>query len=123
MSDLIAFIIFLVSLGGAAVILWRKMPLLLTVKATNGKNGGVGILDAVSESTRKMRNSSKITSVVSEKVLHKTLSKTRIFALKTENKTSEWLKQLRKRSEVHKEKFSEPYWEQFKKNTKEEKDD
>ena len=43
MSDLIAFIIFLVSLGGAAVILWRKMPLLLTVKATNGKSGGGGI--------------------------------------------------------------------------------
>ena len=123
MSDLIAFIIFLVSLGGAAVILWRKMPLLLTVKEMSGKNEGSGILDVVSESTKKLRNSNKVKSLVPEKVLQKTLLKTRVLALKTENKTSEWLEQLRKRSDIHKEKFSQPYWDQFKKDTKEEKDD
>ena len=123
MSDFIALIIFLLGLGGMAVILWRKMPLLLTVEEPSGKSEESGILDAVAETTKKLRNSDKVKSVDPEKVLHKTLSKTRVLALKTENKTGEWLKQLRKRSDIRKEKFSEPYWNQFKKNTKEEEDD
>lgn len=122
MSNLIALVIFLVSLIGTTVILWRKMPFLLAIKVMSGKNKGLGMLGAVSESTKKMRNSNTVKSVTPEKVLHKTLSKTRIFALKTENKTGEWLEQLRKRSKAHKEKFSQPYWDQFKKDTKEEDD-
>ncbi|MCH8986703.1 hypothetical protein IIA94_00845 [Patescibacteria group bacterium] len=123
MSDLIALVIFLLGLGGTAVILWRKIPLLLTVKEMNGKSEGFWILGSVSESTKKLCNLGRVKSVDPEKVLHKTLSKTRVLALKTENKTGEWLAQLRKRSKAHKEKFSEPYWDQFKKNTKEEEDD
>lgn len=123
MSDLIAFVIFLVSLIGTTVILWRKIPFLLTAKEMSRKNEGLGILGAVSETTKKLRNSNKVKSVVPEKVLQKTLSKTHVLALKTENKTGEWLKQLRMRSKAHKEKFSQPYWDQFKKDAKEEKDD
>ena len=123
MSNLLALVIFLLGLSGTAVILWRKIPLLLTLKEMDGKSGGSGILDAVSETTKKLRNSDKIKSVDPEKVLQKTLSKTRVLALKTENKTGEWLAQLRKRSKAHKEKFSKPYWDQFKKDTKEKKDD
>ena len=111
MGSTIALFIFFGSVVGIGTIVWRKLPLLLEVD-TGEQDTGFGNL--IFQSTRKFRDSDKV-KATSEKVLHKTLSKTRVIAMKTESKTGAWLEGLRKRSEQRKQKFSEAYWDQFKK--------
>jgi len=111
MATIIAVIILFASFIGALVIIWRKFPLLVELSQDQEMTG---VRDLVVRSTRRLRDSENI-KTVPEKVLQKTLSKTRVLAMKTESKTGEWLNQLRKRSEKKKEQFSEEYWNQFKK--------
>ncbi|MCH7605105.1 hypothetical protein IID24_03920 [Patescibacteria group bacterium] len=111
MATIISVIILFASFIGGLVIIWRKFPLL--VELSQGQEV-TGVRDFVVRSTKRLRDSENIRAVP-EKVLQKTLSKTRVLAMKTESKTGEWLSQLRKRSKEKKEKFSKEYWDQFKK--------
>ncbi len=69
-----------------------------------------GLREAVSEATGTLSKSEKLESLKPEKLLHKALIKTRILALKTDNKTSAWLENLRERSKEKEGRFKDAYW-------------
>lgn len=111
MSSLITLVIFLGSLAGIVAILYRKIPLLLALSSKED----IGINEFVKKGAQNVAAPEKLKPTVTEKVLQKALSKTRMLALKTENQTGKWLEKLRVRSQERKSKFVESYWEQFKK--------
>lgn len=102
MIEIIFTIILFVGLIGMSVIIFRKIPVLLELKPEEIKPGA---LEKIKE---KIKNNGTLRSFSKEILLHKILSKFRILTLKTENKTSAWLKQLR---EKNKNKFSEDFWD------------
>lgn len=112
MANIIALILFAIGLSGMTVILRRKIPLLLEM-SPRGEKGEVKEL--ILKAKEKMAESEKVKALSLEKALHKALSKTRILALKTENKTGTWLEQMRARSQEKKENLSDDYWKQLKK--------
>jgi len=112
-STTVALIIFLGSLGGIIFLTWRKMPLLLA-KGVQPSGGNERFRDLVVKSTERIRRAEHL-RVGPERMLQKTISKTRSLATKTESKTGEWIDQMQKKSKERKEKFSEEYWSQFKK--------
>ncbi len=104
MFILIITIIFTASFLGMAVILLRKVPVLVglkknEVKARQGLASSV--FSEVFEGTKR---------ISFEKYLHKILSKIRILTLKTDNKTSIWLQKLRQKSQERTKSFSDDYW-------------
>jgi len=100
MLEIFASIIFIVSLVIVGVIIKRKIPVLAALP----------LLEL--EPKKKNRLSSFSRSVFLQKIL----SKVRILILKTDNKTSEWLRQLKEKAKENKTKFSENYWDKLKKN-------
>jgi len=102
MLEIISLIIFIVSLIGIVVIIKRKIPVLLQLNPQEAK---AGIF-----SKFKMK-----TPASKELFLHKILSRVRILMLKTDNKTTEWMKRLRKKSQENNEKFSDSYWDKLRK--------
>ena len=76
----------------------------------NVKFGGL-----IEKSRARVRISQRLQSETAQRVLYKTLSRTRKIATKTEQKTNQWIDQLQKRSKDKKREFSEDYWSQFKK--------
>lgn len=114
MSNFITLAIFLGSLAGIIAILYRKIPLLLELLPEKD----IGINEFVKKGAQNVVAPEKLKPTVTEKVLQKALSKTRMLALKTENQTGKWLEKLRQSSQERKNKFAESYWEQFKKKKK-----
>lgn len=53
-----------------------------------------------------------------ENLLHKILSEFRVLVLKTDNRTCEWLKQLRERSQKKRFGEDDKYWKKLRKSTK-----
>ncbi|MEK7510219.1 MAG: hypothetical protein AAB567_01525 [Patescibacteria group bacterium] len=113
--NIVPLIAFLGSLVGILVILYRKVPVLLQLPPDGA---GLKIQDFVPGMIRKIAKSERWKKIALEKVLQKILSKARVLALKTENRTGEWLEKLRQRSQERKTRFTESYWEQFKKKAK-----
>ena len=100
--ELIAIFIFIISLIGLVVIILKKIPVLIQLvpqEAQPKHDSGL----------KKGTLNSK------ELFLHKILSKVRILTLKTDNKTTEWMKKLREKSQEDKIKFSENYWDKLRK--------
>jgi hypothetical protein len=94
-------------------VIGRKIPVLLTFPA---KQQGDSIKEILQNANGKIQDSVPFRVVSSPNLLlQKLLSRARIFSLKTENKTSQWLEQLRKKSQEKKALFSEDYWKQLKK--------
>lgn len=110
MGQLINLFIVLGSFIALVFILYRKIPLLLELSSEEIK-----MRDVIKQGIRKVASSQKIRR---DRVLHSTLVKARSLASKTETHTSEWLEKLRKKSETHKEDFTESYWEQLRKKKK-----
>ncbi|MDP2664025.1 MAG: hypothetical protein Q8P08_01130 [bacterium] len=112
MIELIALIVFFVSLAGILVVAFRKIPQLLELP-----EAGPLTLD-----WKKLRGRAKglpfLENLSFDLLLQKTLSKFKIITLKTENRTSNLLQRLREDSK--KKKFGEDdnYWEEIKKLTK-----
>ena len=111
--ELIATVIFLGSIFGMGVILFRKIPVLakLTLEITEEKEGIFSRLKG------KIKNLFPLKSSSPEIFLQRILSKIRILALKTENKTSTILERLRTRKMEEKENENDNYWEELKKST------
>jgi hypothetical protein len=103
MLEIISLIIFVISLAGIAFIIKRKLPVLMQLSP---EESGPGIFSKF-----------KIKTVPGSKelFLHKILSKIRILMLKTDNKTTEWMKRLREKSQENNTKFSDSYWDKLKK--------
>lgn len=95
-------IILIISVLGITVIIRRKIPVLLEIKPQETSPGVPGRF--------KIKNAGS-----KELFLHKILSKVRILVLKTDNKTTEWMKRLRQKSQENNEKFSDDYWDKLRK--------
>ena len=113
MQEITASIAFFVSLASLGYVVGRKVPLLLTFPAKQERDS---MKEIFQEATGKIQYSALFKAVSSPNLLlQKLLSKARIFSLRTENKTSQWLEKLRKRSQEKKVLFSEDYWKQLRK--------
>jgi hypothetical protein len=99
MLEISLSIIFLASLMGMFFMVKKKLPILANLSSVE--------LSPVAPKEETFSKKSLF--------LQKVLSKFRILVLKTDNKTNEWLKELRKRSLENKTKFSESYWDNLKK--------
>jgi len=113
--ETIALIIFSGSLIGMAVIIFRKIPALVELPEILPQKGERELFPKLKEKI-KILNPFKFFSY--EIFLQKILSKIRILSLKTENKTFNWLKQLRTKAKIRKN-LDANYWEEIKKIKKE----
>ena len=107
MLEIIALLIFLVSFIGMGVIIYRKIPVLVSLVPEEIKPK----IKSLEEIKEKIKRNGSFSL---RKFLEKTLSKFRILTLKTENKTSNLLFKLRQKSIEEKNKFSEDYWKRVK---------
>jgi len=110
---LILLFVALGSLGGIVFILYRKIPALLALNQEE-----IRMRDFVRQGIKKIPVLQKIKP---EEILRGTLAKARTIASQTKIQKTEWLGKLRKKTEQHKEEFSESYWDQLRKKTKRKK--
>ncbi|MCP6726730.1 MAG: hypothetical protein KJI69_01680 [Patescibacteria group bacterium] len=82
-----------------------------------------GLREVISDATDTLANSEKLQPLKPEKLLQKALSKTRVLALKTDNKTSAWLENLRERSKEKEGRFKDAYWSQLREGKKSQKEE
>jgi hypothetical protein len=111
-SNLLGFIIFIVSFFGLIIFVLRKIPVLteLSVVVESLQKGEAS----------KLKNFPGLKSFSWDLFLQKTVSHIRVLSMKTDTKTFNWLKNLRERNQ--KEKLgNENYWEEIKKSTEEKK--
>ncbi len=106
MLIIIAIILFIFSVSGMVILAYRKGPE-VAMFVPNPDPEPSAIINL------KNKLGSKL--IPSELFWHKFLSKIRILVLKTDNKTSEWMRRLREKSVQNKTKFAENYWEKLRK--------
>jgi len=109
MLELIAAIILIIGLIGVAVVIFRKIPVLVGLPLQEIEKSMV-----LGELKDKIRNNGTLKSFSGEILLQKLLSKIRVLTLKTDKKTDSWLIKLRQRSLEKKKKFSADYWKKLK---------
>jgi len=108
MLVLITTIIFFVSIIGMGIIVFRKIPVLAELSPQETELGH-------SKRFRdKIKNNRAFRLFSGELILQKTLSIIKILTLRTENKTSAWLANSRRRALKKKDKFSDDYWRRLK---------
>jgi len=113
MIELIAAIILFGSLIGMGVIIFRKIPVLLTLpEILLQKESFISKLKERLKKLNPFRNFSY------EIFLQKILTKIRIISLKIDNKISNWLQKLREKYQKNKTKEKDNYWEEVKKEIK-----
>ena len=108
-------IILIGSSIGLNTIIFKKIPVLSTLSETEVKE------DKESSRTRLIKRVGKLNpfkDFSNEEFLQKILTKVRILSVKTDNKTSNWLKKLKKNSQRKKIKEDDNYWDEIKKATK-----
>jgi len=113
MIELIATIIFFTSLVALAMIVFRKIPVLLELPETAPSQFNW------KELLIKIKNLLPFRNFSFEVFLQKILSKIRILSLKTDSKTSSWLQKLREKKQRKKFGEDDNYWKKVKKSTKE----
>ncbi|MDP2926955.1 MAG: hypothetical protein Q8N65_02375 [bacterium] len=121
--EIIAKIVLVGSLIGMLVIFFRKVPLLADMPKTTSvfeKRGNAWLI-LFRKLKEKLKNLPFLKDFSSEIFLQKILSSFRVFALRLENKTAQWLEILRKRSRENKtpEKKDDKYWEALEEKKKE----
>lgn len=112
MLGIIFSIIFSIGLLGMGIIIYRKLPKLVSLPEKSFSP--LSFKELVSE--LKESNSDSLFSV--ELVLQKVLAKVRIIILKSDNKTSHWLQSSRQRSQKNKFGENDTYWKDIKKLTR-----
>ena len=113
MQEITASIALVTSLASLGYIIGRKVPLLLKFPA---RHQGDSLWEILQNAKAKIQESAPFKRISSPQVfLQAILSKARIFSLRTENKTSQWLESLRKKAQEKKAAFSDDYWQQLKK--------
>jgi len=109
--ELISIVIFILSLAGMAVILWRKIPALCKLPERE--------FAFYNSLTVKIGKGIKRIPVVKnfsyDLYLQKTLSKVRVLTMKTENKTGHWLERLRQKNSKKNQTNNDDYWDTLKK--------
>ncbi len=111
----ISFVVILLgSLIGLTVMMLIKVPLLVELVPVEKE------LEIFRKINQKIKTHGLVKSFSKELILHRVLSKFRVFTIRTENKTSDLLVNLRQRSIKKKNegdlnsKFSEDYWKKVK---------
>ena len=118
MIELIATIILVGSLLGMAVILFRKIPVLVKLPEYNPSNALVFFpVKWCKNLKEKIKNISVFKSFSSEIFLQKILSKIRVLSLRVENKIASRLQKLREKALKKKNLENDNYWEELKKPT------
>lgn len=113
-QEITASIFLVTSLASLGYVVGRKVPLLLKFPA---RQEGDSLQEMFLNAKTKIQGSTHLKGISSPHMLLQTLlSKARIFSLRTENKTSQWLESLRKKSQEKKAAFSDDYWQQLKKS-------
>lgn len=113
MITLIATIVLIFSLMGMALIISRKIPILLSLPEIVLEEENL-----TSKLKRKIKELNPFKNFSYEMFLQKTLMRIRILTLKTDNKTFNWLKKLREKYQKNKIKKDDNYWEEIKKEIK-----
>lgn len=109
----ISTIIFVVSVLGITIILFRKIPLLAELTVSEKEKTGFFVKMKDRILNQRIRR-----TLSGEVILQKLLSKIRVITLKTENKTNSWLSRLRQKSLEKKNNFSGEYWKKIKEKDK-----
>ena len=116
MAELIAAITLIGSILGMAIIIFRKIPILVQLPETPS-------IPSFGKRFRKIFEKIRITKHFKlpsfEIFLQKILSKIKILTLKIETKTENWLRKLREKTQKKKE--NDKYWQELKKSIDEEK--
>jgi len=98
MIQLIIFIIFMLSLSGLALIVWRKIPELMELPI----NGKVGV-DKPKFISKLERRLVKIFSIFQQHIiLHKILFSLKLIVSKIEHRIDIWLSSIRKNAQKKK---------------------
>ena len=110
-----ASVILLLSTAGLLYFAVKKIPVLLTYPAREEGNSQRDYLKKFIAGVRDSKHLHRVSSP--DIFVQNVLSKTRIAALKTENKTGQILESLRKKSQEKNgnSKFSDGYWKKLKK--------
>ena len=111
LAELIFLSILVFSFLGISVILFRKIPALVSLPETS-QGTGQPLVKKIRET---VKNIPGLKSVPYELYLQKILSKVRVLTMKTENKTGNWLEKLRKRANQKNHFDSDDYWEELRK--------
>ncbi|UZE92893.1 MAG: hypothetical protein ACKKMV_03730 [Candidatus Nealsonbacteria bacterium] len=98
---------------GLGIIIVRKIPVLSTLPETAVKKESLTPI-----LIEKIRKLNPFKNFSYEKSLQEILTKVRILSLKTDKKTSNWLKKLRENSQRKKIREDDNYWDEIKKATK-----
>jgi energy-converting hydrogenase Eha subunit A len=112
MISIIVFIVFLLSLIVLAVIVFRKMPLLLQLPEAEPSRF------SWKESLMRIKDLLPVGNFSFEIFLQKILSRIRVLTLKTDNKTSGWLQKLRERGQKRKFDEDDNYWREIRNHTR-----
>ena len=111
-SESVALVLLVVSALGLGVMIRRKIPLLRIYTVNSESN----LKGAVNKLTDRLKENTMLKDILTPEILlQRILSKIRIFALRTEAKSSEYLESLRRRAQEKKQQFSENYWGQIRK--------
>ena len=110
---LVAEVIFIGSSIGLGGIIFKKIPVLSALSKKEIKEE-----DKKPKLTERLRKVKFFRKLSYEKFLQKFLTKVRILSLKTDNKTSSWLKKLKDNSQRKKITEDDKYWDEIKKATK-----
>jgi hypothetical protein len=113
MAELIAIIILVCSLIGMGVIVFRKIPILLTLPEDLPQKESF-----ISKLKERLKKLNPFRNFSYEIFLQKVLTKIRILSLKADNKTFNWLQKLREKYKKTKIEEKDNYWEEVKKEIK-----
>ena len=111
MIELIFTIVLLISLIGVGVILFRRMPDLVSLPEQPILLQKV-VIFKIKQGVRRLPG---IRGFSYEIYLQKVLSRIRVLTLKTDSKTSGWLERLRQRQTKNNGSNNDKYWEELKK--------
>jgi len=113
-SEIIAGIIFLGSLTGIGIILFRKIPVLLTLAEIKIEKKEESLILKLK---REIKELNPFKNFSYEIFLQKVLTQIRILTLKTDTQTFNWLQRLRKKYQKKKIE-KDNYWQKIKKEIK-----
>jgi len=110
-QELIVQIIFILSIVGTGIIIFRKIPALVTLSPESPSQEE----SFTASFKNKIKKINPFQNFSYEVFLQKLLARFRILTLKTENKTFNWLQKLKEKTQ-EKETGNDNYWEEVKKS-------
>ena len=119
MGEYIATIIFFSSLISLGSIAFLQIPKLLELQENSVSK--FNLKRTYTDFKTKIKTANPLKNISGDLVVHKTLSKIRVLALKTENKIAKRLELIRKKSQKEKVVKEDNYWNDLNKSINKEK--